>query len=72
MTAKSMTRLKPCPFCGGKATKVYFSDGRLHEIICNNMDCNMQVETLYWSTESEAIAAWNHRASAKRREGRGE
>ena len=58
------TRLKPCPFCGGEAAEVYFSDGRLHEIICNNMDCHMQVETLYWSTASEAIAAWNRRAPA--------
>ena len=60
--------LKPCPFCGGQATKLYSKNGTFHEIICMNTDCNMQVETLYWTPENVAIADWNRRYPAKRKE----
>lgn len=46
-------RLKPCPFCGGKAN----FQGNGHWISCE--DC--LAETNYFDYKEEAIKAWNTR-----------
>lgn len=57
-----MSELKPCPFCGGEASKVwipYIGGGGYGNVIeCD--DC--WAKTGYYATEAEAIAAWNARA----------
>jgi Lar family restriction alleviation protein len=54
-------KLKPCPFCGGEATKLYDARGNFHEIVCLNEGCDITVETVYWIPESAAVASWNRR-----------
>lgn len=48
-------KLKPCPFCGGKATKEQI--GRAWDIECE--DC--QSSTRMYPTPEEAEEAWNRR-----------
>lgn len=55
------TKLKPCPFCGGKAYRKinYDFDGKeIYNVCCEN--CNARTE--YGYSEQEAIEAWNRRA----------
>lgn len=53
--------LKPCPFCGGKATRTTMR--KFKYVSCENSDCSMVVEAgALFSREEEAIAAWNTRA----------
>lgn len=53
MTEKTQ-KLKPCPFCGGKAKITGYL---LYEIKCAR--CRVTLPQRY---ESDAIAAWNRRA----------
>ena len=70
-------QLKPCPFCGGKDLKFYFSKGRgdLHEyaftgICCQNKDCGVVVQLHLldadeWTEKSAyefCSEIWNRRA----------
>lgn len=60
-----MTKLKPCPFCGGEAKIVpsFFSDKC--RVGCNDYTCPMMPMTFEYSTKDEAIEAikaWNTRA----------
>lgn len=61
-----MDDLKPCPMCGGKgsAKKTYESDW-WQVVFSHENDCPLgKVSNPYksaYSTESEAIAAWNRR-----------
>lgn len=61
-----MEDLKPCPFCGSKAVKMYsFKDSSLHGFvhICQiDGDGMVKVESRLFGTEEEAIEAWNRRA----------
>ena len=50
--------LKPCPFCGGEASKRLFYGGR-YGVYCD--ECSSRVGGLC-DTEAEAIEAWNTRA----------
>ena len=51
--------LKPCPFCGGKAEMLNYSDNEwlVHCTVCDGM-----VER-WRETEHEAIEQWNRRAN---------
>lgn len=61
-----MAELKPCPFCGGKAMVESFAVRKGFEanIVCT--DCLVNMPTITYDTEEEAIAAvekaWNRRA----------
>lgn len=50
-------RLKPCPFCGGKAILSEDKRYNVHSVFCN--EC--YIETSLQNTEQEAIDAWNTR-----------
>lgn len=53
-----MTKLKPCPFCGGEAsTYVAYDDN--YYVCCDECGCGLPV----YNTEEEAIEAWNKRVS---------
>ena len=60
-----MKELKPCPFCGGKKIRMYSKrDNSVHGFmhICEGFDEPMvKVESRFFSTEEEAIEAWNRR-----------
>jgi Lar family restriction alleviation protein len=53
--------LKPCPFCGGKATARKFENG-WYGVVCDDCPCDFGRYWLY--TREEAIEAWNRRADA--------
>lgn len=65
-------KLKPCPFCGGKAFFYIipahnhnWGGGVIHVgervfIECSSCTCAMSAET-----KEQGIAAWNHRAEVK-------
>lgn len=54
--------LKPCPFCGGRAARLFtdFPEATLHAVGCDDARCF--VKTPDFVKEAEAIAAWNRRA----------
>ena len=57
--------LKPCPFCGGEATldHVNGSHGELWDIFCSTRSCEIRPCTVWFTTEQDAIEAWNRRVS---------
>ena len=60
-----MDKMKPCPFCGGKAIIHDFKpfrEKRLWYISCH--DC--EIEQINYLSEQEAIEAWNRRVSNDR------
>ena len=58
--------LKPCPFCGGEATRTTMR--RFKYVSCENSDCSIVVEAgAFFSREEEAIAAWNTRTGEDER-----
>jgi Lar family restriction alleviation protein len=56
--------LKPCPFCGGKASLFRFKqpDGSItYEVDCENDGCECSACTAMHDTPEEAAAVWNKR-----------
>lgn len=74
MARKSKPRLRPCPFCGGKARteKIMCMSIPMWKVGCVGLmkelaaDCpgnrRRQNITFAYHTEEQAIAAWNKRA----------
>lgn len=60
-----MNKLKTCPFCGGTNITMYsLKDPSLHGFIhiCDGVDdCMVKIESRLFSTEEEAVEAWNRR-----------
>ena len=61
-----MKRLKPCPFCGGKAKvqeykfpRTTTEDMTIYYVYCTSKDCKAFVS--YFKTKDEAVEAWNTR-----------
>jgi Lar family restriction alleviation protein len=57
---KYETVLKPCPFCGSEAS--LWSGTEDHYVLCRNEDCAASLVARSFSSEEEAIYAWNRRA----------
>lgn len=55
-----MTKLKPCPFCGGEAKMERTPINPYYYVICTNLECDATVGR-FQPTEEEAAAAWNRR-----------
>ena len=58
--------LKPCPFCGGKATLIegYWSSGSWYwpDVVCNDRKCGASKQAVdHDFCKKEAIASWNTR-----------
>lgn len=67
----SEKKLKPCPFCGGKAEIIHsepstarFNEGAIHSAVaCFNINCRVMPYPKLWEVnEVEAVKAWNTRA----------
>ena len=54
-----MTKLKPCPFCGGKARLVPYGDEH-YFVSCTNIKC-CATASRHMQNKDEAIKAWNRR-----------
>lgn len=54
-------KLKPCPFCGGRAILRHDSSGCYVE--CGNGMCSVMPTTWYFDEEEKVIEAWNRRAN---------
>lgn len=63
-------KLKPCPFCGGKAELVMCDNGEIPQIRCSSClalmgwhcGCTSALKgQLNFDTKEEAITAWNRR-----------
>lgn len=60
--------LKPCPFCGGKASlfSVEQPDGSTtYEVDCENAGCEVSACTAMHDTPEEAAAVWNKRPGCR-------
>lgn len=53
--------LLPCPFCG--SAPAIHRDSDIVSIACENVACSRIRLRTSWTDESDAIAAWNRRAS---------
>ena len=53
--------LKPCPFCGGKPRLIDLGI-RGYAVGCDNIKCNLFVETYKYDRRCDAVRVWNHRA----------
>ena len=64
----NMPYLKPCPFCGGKASLFSFEqpDGSItYEVDCENEGCEVSACTAMHDTPEEAAAVWNKRGGCR-------
>ena len=51
------TKLKPCPFCGGKARR-YYGNHDMHGVVCNKCGAKQYG----YANQASATKAWNRRA----------
>lgn len=51
------TKLKPCPFCGGKPDLGSYSSSGNWIVVCSKCEAETQV----YETEQEVVKAWNAR-----------
>jgi hypothetical protein len=61
-----VSELKPCPFCGGKASKVTWMqvDSKpLYQVGCANLSCPITPSTEWLIDDKAAIDIWNTRSS---------
>ena len=56
----SMTELKPCPFCGGKA-RIMLEDEHLPDECFHNIYCTSCGAQFWVKSKTEAITVWNRR-----------
>ena len=54
-----MTKLKPCPFCGGEDIKI--TNHGAYWVICQNDECLCEMRAQV--TEEKAIQKWNERVN---------
>lgn len=54
-----MSKLKPCPFCGGEASIYHLSVGKHSYVKCRGCSEGSPIKP----TEEQAITAWNRRAA---------
>ena len=57
-----MAELKPCPFCGGKASVTFGDARKWFYIECLNDDCPIHVQGMWHLDMDNAIEEWNRRA----------
>ena len=67
------TELKPCPFCGGKATliksKTIFTFADSFCVSCDeDNDCYVRTRTPFRLSKDEAISIWNRRGATDGKE----
>lgn len=55
-------KLKPCPFCGSKATLHERADGFFVDCSTQFGFCSVMPATWVFKSEDEAIEGWNRRA----------
>lgn len=53
-------QLKPCPFCGAPGSLYPESTGSYAQVMCSECPCEISLGP---SSEADAIAAWNRRAT---------
>lgn len=58
---KYLESLKPCPWCGGKAS----ADLRYNVVFCDNADCKVKPRTDHFVTAEIARGAWNTRKGSE-------
>lgn len=61
-------KLKPCPFCGGKAELMkndFWSSADWWYVTCSNPHCGVHAETSDRPTPQEAAEIWNRRAGER-------
>lgn len=59
-----MCELKPCPFCGGRASVRHHGDMiESYLVYCMNEDCKVEPQTHTYLRKEDAIEAWNRRCS---------
>lgn len=66
MKTDSETKLLPCPFCGGEAQLVHWTNqlswNANYGVKCTSCKILLDSAHSYFHTEEEAINAWNRRA----------
>lgn len=66
-------KLKPCPFCGGKAKLLKDEIGNTADmcgaewwyVACSKLDCGIYAETADRPTPQEAAKLWNRRVGER-------
>ena len=56
-----MTKLKPCPFCGGEVSVVYDEGIKKYWICCDNPKCRIQPSTDAHVNKGVITREWNRR-----------